>query len=70
MSEPRIKSAAAFTTPDGREHSTWNAARKHLTGLDLLETLREVAPSLANDQLLALRDAVLASWNVSRRTAK
>lgn len=58
-----------FKTPDGVEHVTWNAARKHLTGLDLLDTLREGAPDLAEEQLVALRDHLLAGWNVSRKRA-
>lgn len=57
-----------FKTPDGAEHATWNAARKHLTGLDLLNTLREAGPDLTESQLLALRDAVLAKWRVSLRS--
>lgn len=57
-----------FTTPDGTVHLTWNAARKHLTGLDLLNTLREAGPDLAESQLLALRDRVLEGWNVSKKS--
>lgn len=68
MKDQRIASSATFKTPDGAEHPTWNAARKHLTGLDLLNTLREAGPDLAEDQLLALRDRILAGWNVSRKT--
>ncbi len=69
MKEQRIAPAGkpTFKTPDGVEHPTWNAARKHLTGLDLLDTLREAGPGLSEAQLLALRDQVLASWNVSRK---
>lgn len=68
MKDPRIASAQAFKTPDGVEHPTWNAARKHLTGLDLLDTLREAGPGLAESQLVALRDAILAGWSVSRKS--
>jgi len=68
MSDPRIaKGAPTFRTPDGVEHATWNAARKHLTGLDLLETVREAGPDLAEAQVIAIRDAILARWNVSRK---
>lgn len=68
MKDQRIASSATFKTPDGAEHPTWNAARKHLTGLDLLNTLREAGPDLGEKQLLALRDRILAGWNVSRKT--
>lgn len=70
MKEPRIAPAGkpTFKTPDGVEHATWNAARRHLTGLDLLATLREGAPSLSEEQLIELRDRVMASWNVSRKS--
>jgi hypothetical protein len=68
VSDPRIVSGSpSFKTPDGVEHATWNAARKHLTGLDLLDTLRETGPGLPEDQLIALRDSILATWNVSRK---
>ena len=71
MKDQRIApSAPAFKTPDGAEHPTWNAARKHLTGLDLLNTLREAGHGLAEAQLIALRDRVLADWNVSRKRAE
>lgn len=70
MKDQRITPAApTFTTPDGVKHETWNAARKHLTGLDLLNTLREAGPDLSESQLIALRDKVLDGWNVSRRAA-
>lgn len=70
MKDPRIKpnGPPTFKTPDGAEHPTWNAARKHLTGLDLLDTLREAGPGLTEPQLVALRDALLARWNVSRKS--
>lgn len=69
MSGERIAAAGrrTFKTPDGVEHDTWNAARKHLTGLDLLETLRAAGPDLADEQLRTLRDRLLADWNVSRK---
>ncbi len=71
MKDQRIApSATTFKTPDGVEHPTWNTARKHLTGLDLLNTLREAGPGLAEAQLVALRDRVLADWNVSRKRAE
>lgn len=70
MKDPRIvPGKPTFKTPDGVEHATWNAARKHITGLDLLETLREAGPGLSDEQLTGLRDAVLAAWNVSRRAS-
>lgn len=71
MKDQRIAPSGrpTFKTPDGVEHPTWNAARKHLTGLDLLNTLREAGPALAESQLLAMRDRILAGWNVSRKTA-
>lgn len=56
-----------FKTPDGAEHPTWNAARKHLTGLDLLATLREAGPDLEERQLVALRDRLLSVWHISRK---
>lgn len=58
-----------FWTPDGTAHRTWNAARKHLTGLDLLETLREAGPNLSEPYLIGLRDAVLRGWYISRKSA-
>lgn len=69
MKDQRIAPSGrpTFKTPDGVEHLTWNAARKHLTGLDLLSTIREAAPNLAELQLLAIRDRILADWNVSRK---
>lgn len=69
MKDPRIASAGrpTFKTPDGAEHPTWNAARKHLTGLDLLDTLREAGPGLSEEQLILLRDRILSGWNVSRK---
>lgn len=68
MKEQRISAGKpTFRTPDGMEHETWNAARKHLTGLDLLETIRLAAPDLAEARLVAIRDHIQASWSVSRR---
>jgi hypothetical protein len=69
MKDTRIASSGrpTFTTPDGIEHPTWNAARKHLTGLDLMDTLRQAGPELEESQLSALLNAVLASWHVSRK---
>jgi len=69
VKDPRIvQGSPTFKTPDGLEHATWNAARRHLTGLDLLDTLRKAGPGLSDRQLLALRDGLLESWNVSKRT--
>ena len=72
MNDQRIANATrpAFKTPDGVEHPTWNAARKHLTGLDLLNTLREAGPDLAESRLVALRDHILVGWNVSRKQSR
>lgn len=55
---------APFRTPDGIEHKSWNAARKHLTGLDLLATIAAAGPDP-----VSVRDAVMAEWHVSRRSA-
>ena len=59
--------ASKFRTPDGAEHPTWNAARKHQTGLDLLDTMREAGPDLTAEQLARLRNAVVRIWHVSRK---
>jgi hypothetical protein len=57
---------APFRTPDGAEHKTWNAARKHLTGLDLLQTLQETGLGLV--EATKARDSVMRHWNVSKRS--
>lgn len=71
MKDQRIAPSGrpTFKTPDGVEHATWNAARKHLTGLDLLATLREAGPDLAESQLVAMRDRLLENWHVSRKAS-
>lgn len=56
-----------FRTHDGMEHPTWNAARKHMTGLELAETIRSAGPDLSNEQLIRLAEAVLKSWYISRK---
>ena len=61
------KIASRFKTADGLEHPTWNAARKHQTGLDLAETIREAAPDLPQPQVADLVDAIFKAWHVSRR---
>jgi hypothetical protein len=61
------KIASRFKTADGQEHPTWNAARKHQTGLDLAETIRAAAPSLSGAQVAGLVKAINSAWNVSRR---
>ncbi len=64
------KIASRFKTADGQEHPTWNAARKHQTGLDLAETIREAAPSLSSAQVSELVQAISRIWHVSRRGSK
>jgi hypothetical protein len=61
------KIASRFKTADGQEHPTWNAARKHQTGLDLAETIRKAAPSLSGAQVAGLVKAISSTWNISRR---
>lgn len=61
------KLPAKFLTQDGKQHPTWNAARKHQTGLDLKETMRSAGLGLSDSQLTVLLETVLESWNVSRK---
>lgn len=53
---------APFKTPDGASHKSWNAARKHLTGLDLLATIQKSGPDP-----VSVRDAVMREWHISRK---
>jgi len=64
------KIASKFRTIDGKEHPTWNAARKHQTGLDLAETIRATAPNLPESRVAEMVNAITSTWNVSRRGAK
>ena len=56
-----------FVTPDGVWHKTWGHARRHLTGSDLLQTIKQTGPSLSDEQARRIRDALLRYWHVSRR---
>lgn len=60
--DPQGDEHAPFTTMDGVTHKTWNAARKHLTGLGLLRTIQGSGPDP-----VSIRDAVMREWRVSRR---
>lgn len=64
------KIASRFKTGDGKEHPTWNAARKHQTGLDLADTIRKAAPSLPEPKVTELVEAIASTWNISRRGEK
>lgn len=64
------KIASRFKTIDGKEHPTWNAARKHQTGLDLAETIRTAAPDLSESKVAKLVSAIASTWHISRRGEK
>lgn len=61
------KIASRFKTIDGKEHPTWNAARKHQTGLDLAETIRATAPDLSESRVAKLVSAISSAWHISRK---
>lgn len=61
------KISSRFKTADGVEHPTWNAARKHQTGLDLADTIRSAAPSLSKAKVADVVLAIFQKWHVSRR---
>lgn len=62
-----IHHEASFETPDGEKHKTWNAARRHMTGADLLDCIRKPVPNLSEAEATAIRDALLADWHISRK---
>lgn len=64
------KIASRFKTIDGKEHPTWNEARKHQTGLDLAETIRATAPDLSDSKVTELVNAIFSTWHISRKGAK
>lgn len=64
------KIASRFKTIDGKEHPTWNAARKHQTGLDLAETIRATASDLSEAKVAELVNAIFSTWHISRKGSK
>jgi hypothetical protein len=61
--DPQGNEHAPFMTVDGVTHKTWNAARKYLTGLSLLQTIKESGPDP-----VSVRDALMRDWHISRRS--